>query len=113
MTFGAWVLFVMYAMEIAVLVIAMSYVMVLWLKKKTKVNPMLTGNRLKVAATLPLLWFIYVFSDAYEVYTVCERMNWNVNESSLQWKAARQGISMVGSVITALLFAGTDFMENQ
>jgi hypothetical protein len=90
----------------------MTYVWILWFRKEKYINPFLQGRRLKIAAFLPMIWLTYVFSDAYEVWMICTREGWeNINQASLTWKAARQCISMVGSVITALLLIGHDLFE--
>lgn len=109
MTATANFLFALYALELLTLMGGMAYVMYLWLTRRAYINPHLQGRRLKVAAMLPVLWFIYVYSDAYAVYTICEAQKWQVPDGALMNKAIRELVSLTGAGITTLFMIGYKF----
>lgn len=108
MSSAAHLLFTLYAIELAMQIFTMAYVIVLMLNR-TRVNPYLMGKRLRIAALLPLLWFTYIYGDAYEVYQVCVANNWQVSEASLYIKSLREALSLTGALITFCLLSGYDF----
>ena len=104
-----YLLFFLYAVELLLMVASMSYAFVLLCQKKRYLNQYLKGRRLIIAGYLPVIWFIYIYSDAYEVWKICEAAGWQVSDASVEWKAFRQGLSTIGAVITLFLLSGYDF----
>ena len=106
---SAVLLFVFYALELLSMLVAIGYVACLFLSKKKVFNKHLQGNRLKVAALLPLIWFTYIYTDAYVVYRAGEGVHWHINENSIWLKTAMQGLSLIGGLILALFVMGCKF----
>ncbi len=102
-------LFILYLLEMLTMVVAIGYVACLFMNKKIVFNKHLQGNRLKVAALLPVIWFTYVYTDAYVVYRAGQGVNWNIPESSVWLKVIMQGISLVGGLILAMFVMGCKF----
>jgi len=105
----AVVLFILYFTELLLMVGVMSYAFVMYLTKRNNRNRYLQGNRIKVAVILPVVWFIYIYTDAWEVWHVCDAAGWKVDGESIEWKALRQSVSLIGAILTALLISGYDF----
>lgn len=105
-------LFTLYLLEIIGLLVAMTYVICLFMNKQTVVNKYLQGRRLKVASTLPLIWFIYVYTRMYIVYDTGQETGWNnIPEQSLNLEITMQALSMIGGFGVALFVMGCKFGE--
>jgi hypothetical protein len=90
--------------------VAMTYVICLIMNKQTVVNKYLQGRRLKVASTLPLIWFIYVYTRMYIVYTTGQEIGWdNIPNQSLNLEIIMQTLSMIGGFGVALFVMGCKF----
>ena len=109
MTVTTYFLFTIYSMELIAMIVAMGYVACLFMQKRTVMNKHLRGRRLKVAALLPVLWFIYTYSDAYVVYSAGESVQWKLPQQAIWVKIALQTLSMVGGFILALFVMGCKF----
>lgn len=107
------VLFTLYAIELCTLFAGMVYVSMLWLKRTSYVNMHLQGARLKWAALIPFGWFIYMYTDAYAVWSACKVLNTDLNvvQSALKQKAAREALSLFVGVLTILVLSGYKFGE--
>lgn len=99
----------LYISEMIVLMVAMGYVFLLFIKKSKVVNPYLKGTRLKVAALLPLLWFIHVYTEAYTVYYAGESMGWKIPSHAIIIRIIMQTLSLIGGLILALFVCGYKF----
>lgn len=99
----------LYISEILVLMIAMAYVFLLFIKKSKIFNQYLQGRRLKVAAALPILWFVHVYTEAYTVYHAGESVGWALPNNSIQLKIIMQIISLIGGLILAFFVMGCKF----
>lgn len=102
-------LFILYLLEMLTMIAAIAYVICLFIEKKTVFNKHLQGNRLKVAALLPVIWFTYVYTDAYVVYHAGRGVNWAIPETSIWLKVAMQFLSLIGGLILALFVMGCKF----
>ncbi len=109
MTGSVILLFIIYLLELLSMIVAIGYVVCLYMNKTAIYNKHLQGNRLKVAAMLPVIWFIYVYTDAYVVYLAGEGVQWHVPESSVWLKIIMQSLSLVGGLILALFVMGCKF----
>lgn len=103
------VLMALYVCEMLVLMIAMGYVFLLFIKKSQVFNQYLQGRRLKVAALLPILWFIHVYTEAYTVYYAGESVGWSLPSNAIQLKICMQLISLIGGLILAFFVMGCKF----
>lgn len=104
-------LYLIYAMELLSMVIAMGYVACLFMQKKPVLNDHLKGRRLKAGAVLPVIWFVYVFTDAYVVYKAGEGIGWRLPEYAVWTKIVMQVLSLVGGLLLALFVMGCKFGE--
>ena len=102
-------LFILYLLEMLTMLMAIGYVTCLFLNKKVVFNKHLQGRRLKVAALLPLIWFIYLYTDVYTVYNAGRGVNWHLPESSVWLKVITQSLSLVGGLILAMFVMGCKF----
>jgi hypothetical protein len=102
-------LMALYISEMLVLMIAMGYVFLLFIKKSQVFNSHLQGRRLKVAALLPILWFIHVYTEAYTVYYAGESVGWMLPKNAIQLKICMQIISLIGGLILAFFVMGCKF----
>lgn len=99
----------LYISEMLVLMIAMGYVFLLFIKKSKVFNQYLQGRRLKVAAALPILWFVHVYTEAYTVYYAGESVGWALPNNAIQLKIIMQIISLIGGLILAFFVMGCKF----
>ncbi len=99
----------LYISEMLVLMIAIAYVFLLFIKKSKVFNQYLQGRRLKVAAALPLLWFVHVYTEAYTVYYAGESVGWALPSNAIQIKIVMQIISLIGGLILAFFVMGCKF----
>jgi hypothetical protein len=99
----------LYVSEMLVLMVAMGYVFVLFIKKSKVFNKHLQGNRLKVAGLLPILWFAHVYTEAYTVYYAGESVGWRIPSNAIQLKIIMQLISLIGGLILAFFVMGCKF----
>ena len=104
-------LMALYISEMLVLMIAMGYVFLLFIKKSKVFNADLKGRRLKVAALLPILWFAHVYTEAYTVYYAGESVGWVLPRYAIEVKIIMQTLSLVGGLILALFVTGYKFGE--
>lgn len=109
MTNIAYILFILYAMELITMMVAIGYVGCLFMQKKPVLNKYLQGRRLKVAALLPVIWFTYTFTDAYTVYQAGSGVHWVLPDQSLRIKIIMQAISLIGGLIVAMFVMGCKF----
>lgn len=105
------ILFALYAAEMFTMIVAIGYVACLFMNSKPVFNKYLQGRRLKVAALLPLIWFIYLYTDAYTVYHAGLGVNWRIPEGSVWLKVLTQSMSLVGGLILAMFVMGCKFGE--
>lgn len=98
----------LYVSEMLVLMVAMGYVFILFIKKSKVFNKYL-GNRLKVAGLLPILWFVHVYTEAYTVYYAGESLSWDIPSYAMQIKIIMQLISLIGGLILAFFVMGCKF----
>lgn len=103
------VLFALYVMELITLFIGMVYVIHAWLNRKRKMNEHLQGRRMIAGFCLPFLWFFYIASDCYHVYALSEALQWRIPNSIYWDKALREGVSLVGGLLTSLFIIGYKF----
>ena len=99
----------LYLSEMLVLMVAMGYVFLLFIKKSKVFNKHLQGRRLKVAALLPILWFAHVYTEAYTVYYAGELMGWKIPNHAIIIKIIMQTLSLIGGLILALFVMGCKF----
>lgn len=99
----------LYISEMLVLMIAIAYVFLLFIKKSKVFNQYLQGRRLKVAALLPILWFVHVYTEAYTVYYAGESVGWALPNNAIQLKIIMQIISLIGGLILAFFVMGCKF----
>lgn len=104
-------LFIIYALEVLSLMGCLGYVCYLHIKREQYINPYLRGRRLKVAAILPFIWITYVMMDAYVTYKAGSPINWQIPSFAINLKITLQILSLIGSVILALLLMGCKFGE--
>lgn len=105
------VLFILYTCELATLFTAAVYVVYSWLNRKKELNPHLKGNRMKAGFLLPFIWLFYIGADCYHTYLLSELLNWEI-PASIYWdKAFREGVSLVGGLLTSLFIIGYKFGE--
>lgn len=102
-------LFIIYALEILSLMGCLGYVCYLHVKRESYINPYLKGRRLKVSALLPFIWITYVMMDSYVTYKAGLSMNWQIPSFAVNLKITLQILSLLGSVILALLLMGCKF----
>ena len=105
------VLMALYVSEMLVLMVAMGYVFILFIKKSKVLNSHLQGRRLKVAATLPILWFVHVYTEAYTVYYAGESVGWALPNNAIKLKIIMQIISLIGGLILAFFVMGCKFED--
>lgn len=99
----------LYISEMLVLMVAMGYVFLLFIRKSKVFNSHLKGNRLKVAGMLPILWFIHVYTEAYTVYYAGESLSWDIPSHAMLIKIIMQLISLIGGLILAFFIVGCKF----
>ena len=99
----------LYIAELIAMMVSMGYVFLLFIKKAKVFNAHLKGRRLKVAALLPILWFVHVYTEAYTVYHAGESVGWRLPESAIQVKIIMQTLSLIGGLILALFVMGCKF----
>ena len=102
-------LMVLYIAELLAMMVSMVYVFLLFIKKSKVFNSHLKGRRLKVAALLPMLWFVHVYTEAYTVYYAGEGVEWMLPDSAIQVKIIMQTLSLIGGLILALFVMGCKF----
>lgn len=76
-------------------------------------NRHLYGRRLKVAAILPVIWFVYVYTDAYVTYQAGEAVQWEIPREAIILKIIMQTLSLIGGGILGMFVMGCDFGEKQ
>jgi hypothetical protein len=103
------VLYTIYALEILSLMGCLGYVAYLHVKRDTYINPYLKGRRLKVGAVLPFVWITYVMMDAYIVHRAGTPIDWEIPSFAINLKIVLQILSLIGSIILALLLMGCKF----
>lgn len=91
------------------MMVAIGYVFLLFIKKSSVVNNYLKGRRLKVAALLPLIWFIHVYTEAYTVYYAGQAVEWVVPYNAIQLRIYMQILSLIGGLILATFVMGCKF----
>jgi hypothetical protein len=99
----------LYISEMLVLMIAIAYVFLLFINNSKVFNQYLQGRRLKVAAALPLIWFVHVYTEAYTVYYAGESVGWALPNNAIQLKIIMQLISLIGGLILAFFVMGCKF----
>lgn len=99
----------LYIAELIAMMVSMGYVFLLFIKKAKVFNSHLKGRRLKVAALLPILWFVHVYTEAYTVYHAGEAVGWRLPDSAIQVKIIMQTLSLIGGLILALFVMGCKF----
>lgn len=104
-------LFIIYALEVISLMGCLGYVCYLHIKRQRYINPYLKGRRLKVAALLPFIWITYVMMDSYVTYKAGSGISWQIPSFAINLKITLQILSLIGSVILALLLMGCKFGE--
>lgn len=104
-------LYALYTLEVLSLMGCLGYVSYLHVKRESYLNPYLMGRRLKVAALLPFIWITYVMMDAYIVYRAGSPIQWQIPSFAVNLKIILQLLSLIGSVILALVLMGCKFGE--
>ena len=101
-------LFTLYAMELIMLIAGMAYVSKLWMQRSTHVNEYLSGTRLIWAGVVPFGWFIYIYTDAYDVYELLKVVHDYTAQidSAIKQKALRQALSLVVGCINTNVLIG-------
>lgn len=103
------VLYLVYAMELLSMIVAMGYVACLFMQKQMVFNEHLKGNRLKAGAVLPVIWFVYVFTDAYVVFKAGQGISWRLPDYAIWTKIIMQVLSLIGGLLLALFVMGYKF----
>jgi hypothetical protein len=106
-------LFVMYAINLTVLIGSIGYVTWSFLSKKYLQweNPLLAGNRLPLAMVLCTLWIIYVTMDLFQVITYIDKYYPHISHNNLLDKFIRETIDCCGTIINVILLTGKGIKE--
>lgn len=100
--------YLVYAIDLIGLVFGMAYVSKLWIQRTTTINPYLSGKRLYEIMWVPFLWFFYIFSDFYAVFTLIKTTIVFTDEImwALYWKMFRQLVGCVAGYLNTKALIG-------
>jgi hypothetical protein len=105
---------ILYGLDIMILLIAGAYGIFCAITTPNQyINPMLQGRRAWVGVIVAFIWFYNVTSLAKTVYAYFEATQWDVPMWILVDIAFRQGLAVIGTILTGLLLGGYQFGDKK